>query len=357
MSWKIIYKARGKKEGFLLQTGLNQYLLAEGPFSRSLKPAENKWSLFHPPFFLSDSCSGNWYVPSTADFFSKRELLNFLSSQTKKRALNLSDLQWRLPSFSDFEIFFFKAKKQIAKSRLQKVVPVFFETAEYELKEMDMPALVYRLVSRSLEQAGFAYAFWSGKKAIAGFTPEWLFQKEGPLVQTMALAGTAHHSGHDLLKDLKEQKEHQIVVEELKTCLEKTGNLQFSKTYIYSAGDIRHLRTDFKLHLKENISFEKLCFFLHPTPALGGVPKKQALSMLADLDKKHHPRLSFGAPFGITMGEKAFCLVAIRNIQFMNNKAYIGSGAGLVKESRLEKEWEELKKKRQIIKDILFLSI
>lgn len=356
MSWKEqnnLCKAQGQKEGFLLQTDIDQYLLANGPFSRSFKPAKNKWSLFHPPFFLSDSGLGNWYIPSKVNFFSKEKLLAFLNPQTKKKALNISNLRWNLPSFSDFESFFLKAKKQIAQEKLQKVVPVFFETAEYELQKGDMLSLGYRLVSNTSKQAGFVYAFWSGKKAIAGFTPEYLFQKEGFFVQTMALAGTAQNAGHDLLNDSKEQKEHQIVVEELKTCLEKIGKYQLSKTYVCAVGGMRHLRTDFKWHLKKNISFEKLCSFLHPTPALGGVPKKSALDMLADLNKKHHPRNSFGAPFGLIRGEKAFCLVAIRNIQFMNNKAYIGSGAGLVKESQLKKEWEELKKKRQVIKNIL----
>ena len=53
------------------------------------------------------------------------------------------------------------------------------------------------------------------------------------------------------------------------------------------------------------------------------------------------------------MKEQSFCVVAIRNVQFINGKAYIGSGCGLVKESQIEKEWKELKKKRQFIKKIL----
>ena len=351
-----IYKNPEHKEGFLIQTDKDQYLWAKGPFSRSFKPAKNKWSLFHPPFFLSESLSANWYIPSAVAFFSKRELLDLLKNQIKSVEINISDLCWKPPCFSDFENFFLKALRQInpiTQSKLKKVVPVFFETAKYVLKEQDILHWIYRLVSGAVSSMGYAYAFWSGKQAIIGLTPEWLFKKNGLLFQTMALAGTAQDPKQDLLTDPKERKEHQIVVEELKTSLSKVGESEFSDTYVSKVRNLTHLRTDFKLQLKKDISFKELCFILHPTPALGGVPKKKALDLLAKLDQSQ-PRYNFGAPFGVTKGKKAFCMVAIRNIQFRENRAYIGSGVGLIKESQIDREWQELKKKRQVIKDILF---
>ena len=83
-------------------------------------------------------------------------------------------------------------------------------------------------------------------------------------------------------------------------------------------------------------------------------PREEALNLLIELHQKPNLRYGFGAPFGVSMGREAFCVVAIRNVQFVKDKAYIGSGCGLVKGSRIESEWEELKKKRQSVKDILF---
>ena len=40
------------KEGFFLQIAPDQYLLGRGPLSLSVQPDKDKWSLFHPPFFL-----------------------------------------------------------------------------------------------------------------------------------------------------------------------------------------------------------------------------------------------------------------------------------------------------------------
>ena len=337
-----------RKEGFLLQMNSDQYLVATGPFSTAFEPSLGKWSLFHPFFFPSEFRKQSWYIPSSVAVFSKKQLLIFLLDQKK----DTIGLQWRNPDFSDFKDFFLNAQKQINQNKLQKVVPVFFETADYSLKEGDILALVRCLVSYSSRE--MAYAYWSGQQAIIGATPEYLFRKKGQYVQTMALAGTAQDSQHDLREDPKEQWEHQLVVDEIRMLLAPLGEYRLSDTYIYAVGNIQHLRTDFKLQLKSNLSYKKLCRLLHPTPALGGLPRAEALSLLAELNQKNNLRYGFGAPFGVSMNDEAFCVVAIRNVQFINGKAYIGSGCGLVKGSQMEKEWEELKKKRQIIKDILF---
>ena len=341
-----IDKTQWRKEGFLLQMAPDRYLLGAGPFYVSNTRPPDQWSLFRPLFFSSE-CSGKgenfyWYVPSNTVFYSKQELLAFLEDQTIKQ--NINSWNWQEPCFFQFREFFLKVKKQIQAGKIQKVVPACFETADYSLKEKDISTLIYLLISGS--NNGTAYAWWSGGQAIIGITPEYLFRKEGSYIQTMALAGTARNSQHNLLADPKETEEHQLVVETIKNLLSSLGKYHVSNTYIYSLGDIRHLRTDFKLKLKKNISCRRLCQILHPTPALGGLPRKEALELLTMFHQKTHLRYGFGAPFGVAVNEKAFCIVAIRNIQFIDGKAYLGSGCGLVQASQLEREWEELKKKR-----------
>ncbi len=343
-----INKDHLKEEGFLLQISSDRYLLAAGPFSRAFEPSPDVWSLFHPPFFPSEFQSQRWCIPASTTVFSREKLLVFLEDQKK----DIIDIQWQSPDFHVFRDFFFNVQEQIKKNKLQKVVPVFFETSDSFIKEEDVLALVHRLVSNSM--SAMAYAYWSGEYAIVGATPEYLFRKKGQYVQTMALAGTARDSEHDLLKDSKEQWEHQLVVDELKSLLAPFGEYRLSDTYIYKVGNIQHLRTDFKLQLKLDLSYKKLCQLLHPTPALGGLPREEALNLLIELHQKPHLRYGFGAPFGVSMGDEAFCVVAIRNVQFIKGKAYIGSGCGLVEGSQIEREWEELEKKRQVVKDILF---
>ncbi len=337
----------------MLQMAPDQYLLGEGPFSLSVAPVLDRWSVFHPPFFLSESDWDKWYIPSSTGVFSRKQLLVFLKDQ--RTAVNIFDRLWEEPSFSFFKDFFLSAQEQIKQNKIQKVVPVFFEIADYSLREQEIPEFIHRLVVHSDRgRGGVVYAFWSGSKALMGITPEHLFRKEALYIQTMALAGTARGPQHDLLKDSKEKWEHELVVKEMKCILTPLGEQKLSDTYVYSIRNIRHLRTDFKLQLKSDISFKRICRLLHPTPALGGFPKKPALDLLLELQEKKLARHHFGAPFGVVKGNKTFCVAAIRNIQFVDGKAYLGSGCGLVKDSRLEREWKELKMKRQIIKNILF---
>lgn len=347
-----INKEQWEKEGFLLEITPHQYLVGSGPFRVSNQPDQKQWSLFHPPFFFSPQkvVKNYWYIPSYVELLSKEQMLRFL--EPYKKSKNINHWQWKEPCYSEFQDFFSIAMERIKKNKLQKVVPAFFEKAVYTLKPQDIGYLIYLLISRS--SGGIAYTWWSGRKAIIGSTPEYLFRKEELYVQTMALAGTAANSRHKLQKDLKEKWEHQLVVEEIKKLLSPLGSYRFSDTYTYSVGGISHLRTDFKFRLNKDISFEKLCCILHPTPALGGSPRKEALKLLTKFHSSSVPRNSFGAPFGVVKQEKAFCVVAIRNIQFLEGKAYLGSGCGLVKESVMEREWDELKRKRHFIKNILF---
>ena len=356
----------------MLEISPDRYLLGQGPFRVAKRPALGQWSLFHPPFFFFPPFQKNkkpyWYIPSASSFFSKKELIASLKAEPKVSAVwqnpcfdSFQKLQehhdkigvvWQNPCFDSFQKVFFKIKEQIKTHNIQKAVPVFFETADFPKKNL-LP-LIYRLLTNSNSKGGVNYAFWSGAKALIGRTPEHLFQKKGLYLQTMALAGTARGAKHNLLKDPKEKWEHELVVKEIKKLLNPLGKLFHSRAYVCSLGPLRHLRTDFKLKLKQDISFIDLALLLHPTCALGGVPRSRALKLLFDLQETTSPRLFFGAPFGVVKEDKAFCVVAIRNIQFQNGKAYIGSGVGLVKASKKDHEWEELRKKRQFIKNILF---
>jgi len=65
-------------------------------------------------------------------------------------------------------------------------------------------------------------------------------------------------------------------------------------------------------------------------------------------------RSRFGAPFGLrNENGTGICLVAIRNVQWQDKKIKIGSGSGIVHESELNREWDEQKLKREVVKKML----
>ena len=82
---------------------------------------------------------------------------------------------------------------------------------------------------------------------------------------------------------------------------------------------------------------------LHPTPAVGGYPKKQALEAIEEIEP--FERGWYAAPVGWVGYDRAEFAVAIRSSLIVKNKVALFAGAGIVSGSQPEAEWEELENK------------
>ncbi len=91
---------------------------------------------------------------------------------------------------------------------------------------------------------------------------------------------------------------------------------------------------------------------LSPTAALGGYPTLEAMNFLKETEyQKENPKRYFGSAFGYKSEKINQVLVAIRNVQWNPLKLWIESGGGVVSGSELENELNEVRLKRNIIKD------
>ena len=104
--------------------------------------------------------------------------------------------------------------------------------------------------------------------------------------------------------------------------------------------------------------FSQLIECLHPTPALGTLPRAGGMELLRKMQADSGQiRNRFGAPLGaIFPTGKMVCFVAIRNIEWGAQKSQIGAGCGLVSASQLEREWEEVLGKVRSTKKALGLK-
>jgi menaquinone-specific isochorismate synthase len=202
-----------------------------------------------------------------------------------------------------------------------------------------------------LAQGRIPYAFSNTQKAILGLSPEILFSIEGNELKTMALAGSAPSSqSKELLKSSKDIREHQIVVDAISKKLAPFGQLSIGDIEVAEFGPISHLKSQIHLKIFDKIDIPTLIKTLHPTPALGAHPwNESSIYRLKTLREKHGIYPEFGAPFGILWGEKAFFLVAIRNILITENETLLSTGCGIIKESRREKEWAEILLKKNAV--------
>ena len=258
------------------------------------------------------------------------------------------------PSFTEFFRIFMEIKREIRTGALQKAVPVFFERLKMNINPIN---LLQAALRKSRPSDGFLYGFWDENGGIFGLTPELLFSKSGGQGELAALAATAPHPGPSLFRDPKELKEHALVLQGIEESLPKLFSEESRSLQEKPFFNIKHLRAVLRGRLKGD--FENICQALHPTPALGGFPKKLARERPASLPGQKQRGL-FGSPFGFFDGkESGICLVALRCLQWLGGagrcgSVFIGSGCGITDQSRAQKEYREIFLKRETVKGLFF---
>ena len=175
----------------------------------------------------------------------------------------------------------------------------------------------------------------------------------------MALAGTRPADrASELLRDPKELREHRMVVDDIVRRLAPFGNIEVETIRILELPGIAHLATPIRFEEigPERMSFVEMVRRLHPTAALGVSPRTEAGERWLREADRGVKRRTHGAPFGLELADhRALALVAIRNVQWHGDAIRVGAGAGLLPESQLEREFDELREKREQVKALLGL--
>ncbi len=312
--------------------------IGEGPFEARSKPPQDGVAFYINDFRLSDPKP--WKVPAELLF---REV----SKEDDASYAHLDQVEWEEPHSGAFAEVFGHVMEEIRAGRLEKAVPVSTAIAPYstDLKEK----LLHRLgvVSSPLR----AYGCLSDGSSFVGATPELLFTLKGKSLSTMALAGTAKQEDRVIFEvDEKEQREHEFVAQTLLAKLADLGEAQRYPREVLDLGSIVHYHTAIDVELVEVPPPESLIKKLHPTPALGPLPRTiQTLNLLHSWRQKLGCPETFGSPFGFWSQGEFEVLVAIRMVSWDEDHFYLPSGCGLIEESRLLNEWRELRLKRNAV--------
>ena len=189
-----------------------------------------------------------------------------------------------------------------------------------------------------------------------GASPEKLFSFNKNLLILEAVAGTAPSNldKNLLLKSQKDLLEHNFVRDYLFESLHyfNINEYKIEKIKVIQFGDISHLYTEINSEIESICPF-LLLEYLHPSPAVCGVPKKEALFWINNIEV--YDRGNYASPIGWidSRGNSDF-RVAIRGARFINNEIEITAGSGIVKGSIAENEIEEINLKLlNLAKEIL----
>jgi menaquinone-specific isochorismate synthase len=321
------------------------------------RPRDQKTAFYFPDFFLEDSQP--WFFHKQTQVISVGELLDSLSRFPEKCS---EKLVWTAPDHHLYSSIFHELKNEYLQAgSLQKGVPFSKSEAQGKMPPSRIAESLISMLQVYKHSSCYLYGFWDQHQGVLGASPEVLFRKEegDEEVQTVACAGTCASNAQvsAFLSDPKELMEHQYVIEGIKECLSPYGKLSVQDMKVLHLPHLKHLYTPITLQSYKNVGFEELVKSLHPTPALGAYPKEIGNDWLKTLQKKID-RYRFGAPVGFVSEDKDLfaCYVGIRNAQWNENQVSIFAGGGVVSQSELDKEWNEILLKLRTVKKMLALE-
>ena len=222
------------------------------------------------------------------------------------------------------------------------------------LEPVDDIDVLTRLIA---EPSCTRFAFRRAGASFLGATPEALFEKRGLKATTEALAGTIRSLGSEppllgaqkakLLGSDKDALEHAYVVREIDETLRPLAASVTHPTYpeIRKFRNILHLCTPFVAELNATTTAFDLLAAMHPTPAVGGLPRSGAAQWIAQHER--HERGWYTGPVGwLDANDDGAFVVAIRSGVITKEMAYVYTGAGIVAESDDEIEYAETQLKQ-----------
>ena len=256
------------------------------------------------------------------------------------------------PTASGYADSVTKAVSQIQAGELSKVV--LARSIDLEVDDvLDAAAVLQRMAER--EPTCTRYAFPGPTHGrLVGASPELLIAREGTKISSHPLAGTLtlrsiNDDVSELLRSEKDLNEHRLVVEDLAASLRPLlQELSVPEgPSIVTLRSVAHLGTLLTGTVPSDGSAPhllELLAALHPTPAVGGVPRTEALRAIDHLEGPRRNYFAGGTGWCNALGDGEWVL-GIRGALLDGTKCELTAGAGIVGDSTPLGEADETRSK------------
>jgi len=201
---------------------------------------------------------------------------------------------------------------------------------------------IYRnLLSKNKESMNFLLSF-NKHISLIGSTPELILSKSSKIIQSESIAGSNFdRHKNEFRSDSKEINEQRIVTDYILDFFENNANnINYNDIPdIKKSSNIDHLCTSFNAQLKNNKNILDLLNEIHPTPAICGYPKQNALKIIRNYKEN---RGWYGGPIGwIDNNLDGKFYLNIRSGVSIDKYLYLFSGSGITEKSISKNEWKE----------------
>jgi isochorismate synthase len=252
------------------------------------------------------------------------------------------------------------AVERISSGDLEKVV--LARELTVEAPSAHEPSGLYGAM-RELFPSCFCFCVGTPEAVFLGASPELLVRRSGAVAATVALAGTTtrsvdqavdDHLGEAMMRSPKVRSEHAIVVRRIQRRLRPQAVWVHAEEEpsVVRVGNLQHLATPIRSQLTEARAAIELAGLLHPTPAVGGEPRAEALELIRELEGID--RGWYAAPIGWmdAADDGEFC-VGLRSALLRDRIAHLYAGNGIVAGSDPAAELAETELKFAVLLPLL----
>jgi anthranilate synthase component I len=241
-----------------------------------------------------------------------------------------------------------KAKNYIKKGDIFQVVL----SQRFERKFNKKPIEIYNYLRKS-NPSPFMFYFNYEDFNILGSSPEILVRLRKGEVTIRPIAGTRPRGKNnkedkkyelDLLKDKKELAEHLMLLDLGRNDVGKVSKINSIKVTekfkVERYSHVMHIVSNVIGKFNNKFSLFETLLSGFPAGTVSGAPKIRAMEIIDELEKNKRKLYAGGIGYFTPNGEFDTC-IALRTALIKNNKFFVQAGAGIVADSKPEKEYAE----------------
>lgn len=263
-------------------------------------------------------------------------------------------------SKADFENIVNKAKRYIEAGDIIQVVL----SQRFSAKTSKDAFSVYRSL-RSINPSPYMFYLKLGGTRLVGSSPEIMVRCEEGAVELRPIAGTRRRGNDDeedrllekeLLNDPKEKAEHIMLVDLGRNDVGRVCDFNSVKVgefmVVEKYSHVMHIVSDVSGKLKKGKDVFDVVRASFPAGTVAGAPKIRAMEIIDELENLKRGPYAGSVGYFSFSGNLDSC-ITIRTILIKDNTAYVQAGAGIVADSKPDREYAEtVNKARALIKAI-----
>lgn len=261
------------------------------------------------------------------------------------------------PLTSSYSIDFANYHSQLLQGTFRKIV-LARQADETTLQPID-PVELFHCACQLYPRMFIALVYTPQSGMWLTATPEILLEGSGCDWRTIALAGTMRledgqldGEGENTTWSTKNIEEQRVVATYIAQCLEQFANdFREEGPRTVRAANLVHLRSDFTFTLPSDDRIGDLLQQLHPTPAVCGLPKREAFQFI--IRNEYSPRRYYSGFMGPLQTPSTHLYVSLRCMNIEGNIYHLYAGGGLLRDSTLEQEWQETEAKLETMRRCL----